>query len=323
VLNLSKQGLREPSFDKLRTTVSGETMFTHGQILGGTLTTPDLDLALTDYRDRLGMTVVEQGTLPADLTASWATPASTGARFATLQPTSGAPCFLRLVEQATPPDFIPMRTYGWAAFEITVQDVHSWPAKLAGSGFDIVGPPKEIEGLPFFVAMQMTGRGREMIYLNEVRQNTPSSDLPKAASPVDQIFIVILACADRSAALDWYREKLKLDVADTYDLEYTMINKAFALPDGTQSTITMIQKGRLPIIEVDGYPDATTARPGPADALPAGNAIVTLAVDHLDALALDWLLPPAVRNSPFYANRRAATVRGPAGELLELIEISA
>ena len=297
-------------------------MFTHGQILGGTITTPDLDRALADYRDRLGLKVVEQATLPADLTASWATPASTGARFATLQPTSGAPCFLRLVEQPTPPGFKPTRTFGWAAFEITVQDVYGWPAKLAGSGFDIIGPPKEIEGLPYFVAMQMTGRGREMIYLNEVRQNTPSSDLPKAASPVDHIFIVILACADRPGALDWYADKVKLDIGGSYTIEYTMINKAFTLPDGQQSTITMVQKGRLPIIEVDGYPDTATVRRGPADALPAGNAIVTLAVDSLDALALDWITPPAVRDGPMYAGRRAATVRGPAGELLELIEIS-
>ena len=294
---------------------------THGQILGGTITTPDLDLALADYRDRLGLTIVEQGTLPADLTASWATPASTGARFALLQPTSGAPCFLRLVEQPTPADFKPTRTFGWAAFEITVQDVYDWPAKLTGSGFDIIGLPKEIEGLPYFIAMQMTGRGREMIYLNEVRQNTPSSDLPKAASPVDHIFIVILACADREAALDWYRDRIKLDIGGSSTIEYTMINKAFGLPDGHQSTITMAQKARLPIIEVDGYPQAATVRPGPADALPAGNAIVTLAIDSLDALALDWITPPAVRNGPLYANRRAATVRGPAGELLELVEI--
>jgi catechol 2,3-dioxygenase-like lactoylglutathione lyase family enzyme len=297
-------------------------MLTHGQILGGTLTTPDLDAALTDYRDRLGLTVVEQGLLPADLTASWATPASTGARYAILQPTSGAPCFLRLVEAPTPADFKPTRTYGWAAFEITVQDVYNWPAKLDGSGFDIIGPPKEIEGLPYFVAMQMLGRGREMIYLNEVRQNTPSSDLPKAASPTDHIFIVILACADREAALDWYRDHIKLDVGGSYTIEYTMINKAFALPDGHQSTITMVQKGRLPIIEVDGYPDAATVRPGPADALPAGNAMMTLAVDSFDALSLDWITPPTVRPGPFYANRRTGTVRGPAGELLELIEIS-
>ena len=294
---------------------------THGQILGGTITTPDLDLALTDYRDRLGLTIVEQGTLPSDLTASWATPASAGARYALLQPISGAPCFLRLVEQPTPADFKPTRTYGWAAFEITVQDVYNWPAKLSGSGFDIVGPPKEIEGLPYFIAMQMTGRGREMIYLNEVRQNTPSSDLPKAASPVDHIFIVILACADREAALDWYRDRIKLDIGGSYTIEYTMINKAFGLPDGHQSTITMAQKARLPIIEVDGYPQAATVRPGPADALPAGNAIVTLAVDSLDALALDWITPPVVRNGPLYANGRAAAVRGPAGELLELVEL--
>ena len=294
---------------------------THGQILGGTITTPDLDLALADYRDRLGLTIVDQATLPADLTASWATPASTGARFAILQPTSGAPCFLRLVEQPTPADFKPTRTYGWAAFEITVQDVYNWPAKLTGSGFDIVGPPKEIDGLPYFIAMQMTGRGREMIYFNEVRQNTPSSDLPKAASPVDHIFIVILACADRPSALDWYRDRVKLDVGGSYIIEYTMINKAFGLPDGTASTITMVQKGRLPIIEVDGYPQAAAVRPGPADALPAGNAIVTLAVDSLDALALDWITLPAIRNGPLYASRRAATVRGPAGELLELVEL--
>ncbi len=293
----------------------------HGQILGGTITTPDLELALTDYRDRLGLTVVEQGTLSTDLANSWATPASAGARFFTLQPTSGAPCFVRIVEQPTPPDFKPTRTYGWAAFEITVQDVYGWPAKLDGSGFDIVGPPKEIEGLPYFVAMQMTGRGREMIYLNEVRQNTPSSDLPKAASPVDHIFIVILACADRPAALDWYADKLKLDIGGSYTIDYTMINKAFALPDGTQSTITMVQKGRLPIIEVDGYPQAATVRPGSADVLPAGNAIVTLAVNSLDALSLDFVTPPKKRDGRFYADRRSATAIGPAGERIELIEI--
>ncbi len=294
---------------------------THGQILGGTITTPDLDAALGDYRDALGLMVVQTGTLAPDLAASWAAPASTGARFATLQPTSGAPCFLRLVEQSTPPEFMPTRTFGWAAFEITVQDVFGWPARLAGSGFDIVGPPREIAGLPYFVAMQMLGRGREMIYLNEVRQDTPSSDLPRAASPVDHIFIVILACADREAALGWYRDRLSLDIGGHYTIEYTMINQAFGLPEGTQSTITMVQKGRMPIVEVDGYPPATTPRPGPSDCLPAGNAMVTLAVDDLDALGLDFITPPVPRMGPLYGDRRTATVRGLAGELIELIEL--
>ena len=292
----------------------------HGTILCGTLTTPDLDAALGDYRDALGLTVVDQGVLAADLAAGWSAPANTGARFAVLRPTSGTESFVRLVEQATPADFLPTRTYGWAAFEITVQDVFGWPARLANSGFDIVGNPREIPGLPYFVAMQMLGRGREMIYLNEVRSHTPTSDLPPAASPVDHIFIVILACADRPRVLDWYRDRLRLDIGSDYTIPYTMISKAFGLPNDHLSTITMVQNGRLPIIEVEGYPDAATSRPGAPDRLPPGNAMVTLAVDDLDALDLAWIAPPIAYDGPLYAGRRTATVRGVSGELLELVE---
>ena len=292
---------------------------THGQILCGTVTTPDLDAALNDYRDTLGLKLVERATLADTLAASWGTPASTGSRYAILQPTSSAPSFVRLVEQAVPADFTPTRTYGWAAFEITVQDVFGWPTRLTASGFDIVGPPREIPGLPYFVAMQMLGRGREMIYLNEVRSNTPTSDLPPAKSPVDHIFIVILACADRPAALDWYRDRLRLDIGADYTIPYTMISKAFGLPDDHLSTITMAQKGRMPIIEIDGYPITATPRASNPGNLPPGNAIVTLAVDDIDALNLDWITPPAERTGALYAGRRTATVRGPAGELLELV----
>jgi catechol 2,3-dioxygenase-like lactoylglutathione lyase family enzyme len=293
---------------------------THGRIIGGLVATPDLDAALTDYHDRLGLMLVEHGPVPPALAESWGAPAVAGARMATLQPSSGTPCFLRLVEQPLPPEFRPTRTFGWNAYEITVQDVFGWPDRLAGSGFEIVGPPKEIAGLPYFVAMQMLGRGREMIYLNEVRCDTPSSDLPKAGSPVDHIFIVILATPDRAGTMRWYRERLGLDEGGTYTIEYTMINKAFGLADGTQSTISMLQHGRMPIVEVDGYPDAATPRAAAPGRLPPGNALVTLAVDSLDR-DLPFITPPARREGPFYTGRRAVTVRGPAGELLELVEI--
>lgn len=292
----------------------------HGQILCGTLTTPDLDGALSDYRDTLGLREVESGTLDAALAASWGTPGAAGARFAILTPTSGALAFLRIVEHPLPADFKPTTSYGWAAFEITVQDVFGWPAKLAGSGFDIVGEPQEVPGLPYFVAMQMTGRGKEMIYLNETRSNTPDNDLPPAHAPVDHIFIVILACADRLAVLDWYTTRLRLEQGTDYTIPYTMIQNAFGLPADHLSTITMVQNGRMPIVEVDGYPDAAAARPGPADRLPAGNALVTLAVDSLDTLDIDFIAPPAVRPGPLYSGRRSATVRGLAGELIELVE---
>ena len=77
----------------------------------------------------------------------------------------------------------------------------------------------------------------------------------------------------------------------------------------------------MPIVEIDDYPAQATARAHDHGMLPPGNAIVTLAVDRLDGRDLDFLAAPTVQPGPFYAGRRSATVRGDAGELLELIEL--
>jgi len=296
-------------------------MTRHGTILGGVVATPDLAGSLDDYAGRLGLQIVERGTLSAEIAASWDCAGVAGAPSATLRPASGAPCWLRLVEQVLPDDFQPVRSFGWAAFEFSVQDVYALPGRLLESGFTVVGPPKPIANLPYFVPMQVTGRGREMIYLNEVHADTPSSDLPKAASPTDRIFIVILATADRAGAVDWLRRSLGLDEGGSYTLEYTMINTAFGLPAGTQSTITMVQKGRLPIIEVDQYPAAAAVRAGPRGGLPPGNAVVTLAVEDLAAVRVPFITPPRRCDGALYEGRRAACVLGSAGELIELVEI--
>lgn len=293
---------------------------THGRIVGGVVSTPDLDIALDDYHELLGLRIVERGTLDADLTASWGASGNAGARFATLQPLSGAHCFIRLVEVPLDPGFRPMRTYGWAAYELTVEDVYGWPDRLAESGFDIVGPPKALVGLPYFIPMQVTGRGREMLYLNEVAENTPTSDLPKAQSAIDHIFIVILAAPDREASLKWFESALRLDIGSSYELPYSMINNAFGLPADHQSTITMVQKNRMPIVEVDGYPAEATPRGCAPDMLPPGNAMVTLAIDDLASLSVDFIQPPVARHGPMYGGRRAATIRGHAGEWIELLE---
>ncbi|WP_417619561.1 VOC family protein [Parasphingorhabdus sp.] len=293
----------------------------HGTILGGIATVPDLEVATKDYREVMGMQIVENGTLSSNLAGSWGCPNSAGAKMSVLQPASGAECFIRLVEQPDHPDFKPTTTYGWAAFELSVQDVFGWPDRLQGSGFDIVGPPKELEGMPFFVPMQVLGTGREMIYLNEVREDMPSTDLPKALSLTDQIFIVILASPDRAETVQWYEEKLGLDAGDTFSLAYSMINNAFGLPADTRSDLTMVQCGRLPIVEVDDYPAIAKIRARHDGMLPPGNALVTLAVDDFRNIDVDWITPPEKREAMPYSGRRSATVKGPAGELLELIEI--
>lgn len=297
------------------------TFDVHGRIKCGTASTPDLEAALLDYRDLLRLEVAEQGAIDDDLARSWGAPKAAGQRYALLRPQSGAAGFIRLIEAPLHPDFVPTRTFGWAAFEITVRDVYGLAERVKGSGFETIGPPKEIAGLPQFVPMQVLGRGREMLYFNQVLSDMATSDLPRAGSEIDHIFIVILATPDRTATMRELQERLKLDEGGTYSVNYTMINKAFGLPDGTETTISMVQHQRMPIIEVDDYPDAATARARHDGMLPPGNAMVTLAVDDLDAPGLDYIAPPVRRDGPLYDGRRVATYIGSAGELTELIEL--
>lgn len=294
----------------------------HGTILGGLSTVPDLARGIVAYRDELKLELVEEGALAADLAASWGCPANRDAPYAVLRPSSGAPCWFRLVEQPAHPDFRPTTTYGWAAFETTVEDVWHWPEALPADLFAIVGPPKTLANMkPAFIPMQTLGPGAEMIYLNQVLDDMEGTDLPRAEAPVDRIFIVVLATPDREASVAWYREQLGLERGADYTLPYSMINNAFALPPETQTTITMVTHGRMPIVEVDDYPAAATPRARHAGMLPPGNALVSLAVRDLDACSAQWIAPPAVRDGALYEGRRAATAIGAGGELVECIEV--
>lgn len=294
----------------------------HGTIMGGLSTVPDLETALAGYRDCLGLELVEQGALPTDLAASWNCPANAGSPYAVLRPKSGEPCWFRLVEQPDHPDFEPTRSYGWAAFECTVEDVWHWPEAVEDSGFTIVGPPKKLENIePAFIPMQVLGTGQEMVYLNQVLNDMPGTDLPRAGSRVDRIFIVVLATPDRDASVEWYRDRVGLTRGADYTLPYSMINNAFGLSADTQTTITMVQHDRMPIVEVDDYPDAATERPRHDGLLPPGNALVSLAVRDLDACNVEWITPPTGREGALYEGRRCASTTGAGGELVELLEV--
>lgn len=294
----------------------------HGTILSGLSTMADLDAGLAAYRDTLGLELVEQGELDEALAVSWGCPANAGSRYASLRPQSGAPCWFRLVEQPDHPDFKPTTSYGWAAFECTVEDVWQWPDALPENLFEIVGPPKVLENMePAFIPMQALGPGGEMVYLNQVLRDMPENDLPRAHSPVDHIFIVVLATPDRLASQAWYVERLGLTKGSDYTLPYSMINNAFGLPPETQTTISMATAGRFPVVEIDDYPATAMERARHDGMLPPGNALVSLAVENLDACDVEWITAPAAREGAMYEGRRAACAIGPGGELLECVEV--
>ena len=294
----------------------------HGTILGGLSTVPDLERGIAAYRDTLGLDLVQTGEVSPAMAQMWGCGANVGSPIAVLRPKSGAPCWFRLIEQPSHEEFMPTRSYGWAAFETTVEDVWQWPGVLPRDLFTIVGPPKKLENIePAFIPMQALGPGREMIYLNQVLGDLPDTDLPRAKSPVDRIFIVVLATPDRERSIAFYRDAIGLSRGNDYTLPYSMINDAFGLSADTQTTITMMNSRRMPVVEIDDYPAATVVRPRHDARLPPGNALVTLAVSDLDACHADWITPPAIATGPVYEGRRAACAIGAGGELIECVEV--
>ncbi len=290
-----------------------------------TLSVADLDRSCELYCDYLDYKVEEQATLDADLATSWGAPNSAGAPIAILRPASGRDIFLRFVQNAPHPDYRPLRTFGWAAIEICVQDVLAANQRMENSPFEIIGPPREIDGLPAIYPMQVKGPDGEIVYLTQIRDDLPAFDLPRAEAAIDRLFILVMACSDLNASLDWIEQQVGFQVGRRkMDIVYTMLAKAFGTPEDELHTIATMVDQRDVFLELDQYPPQAIARPGRDKALAQGVAVGTF--EHADFSALDqrlkehWISPPAVRDSCVYAGRRSATVAAPDGTLIELVE---
>jgi len=286
-----------------------------------TLTSADLDATIARYRDWLDYQVVESGEVPEALAASWGAPASAHRRYVLLQPASSEPVFLRFVEGDAHPGFRPLRTYGWAAIELCVRDTLAVNARLEHSPFRIIGPPRELDGLPTIFPMQIEGPDGDIVFLTQIRGDLPEYDLPRARTLIDRLFILVLACSDIGESMRWFSTTLGVQLGRQLEILYSVLSAAFGLPESQRHVIATGVDGRDCFMEFDQYPQEASARPGRADALKPGIALATLAHAHFDSVpAREWILPPRPVNGLLYAGRRAGTLRAPDGTLVEVIE---
>ena len=287
-----------------------------------TLTTSDLNAAIARYRDYLDYTVIEEGKVAADLAASWGCPNSAGQPYAILEPASGTDIYIRFVEQPAHPDYKPLRSYGWAAIEICVTDVLKANDRVtqAGSPFEVIGPPREIEGLPAIYPMQIKGPDGEIVYLTQIRDDLPAYDLPRASTLIDKLFILVMACSDMRASNAWMEKHVGVQMGREMDIVYTMLAGAFGTPMDELHTISTMIHGRDVFLELDQYPKAATPRPHHPGMLVPGCAIGTLFHPDFDSLPGPWITPPERRDGPIYKGKRVATVRDLDGALIEMVE---
>jgi catechol 2,3-dioxygenase-like lactoylglutathione lyase family enzyme len=290
-----------------------------------TLTVRDVDAAAKRYARWLDYRVVETAEVSASLAASWNAPASAGRRLRVLQPASGAPVYLRLVEGDIPDSYRALRSYGWAAIEICVNDVEAVAERMADSPFEIIGPPREIPGLSAIYPMQVKGPDEEIVYFTQIRDDLPTFDLPRAGALIDHLFILVMACSDLPASLAWMAASTGLAIGNAgMDIEYTMIAKAFGLPLDSLHTIGMMAHERDAFLELDQYPAAATTRPRATGQLVPGVSIGSIVVPDIDAAyatrSKDWICAPGPEDSCVYGGKRRGTLLDPDGTLIEVLE---
>jgi hypothetical protein len=285
-----------------------------------TLGVTDVDATSERYASYFDYVVVEHGTVDAALAGLLNAPALVGRRHAVLRPASGADVFIRLVQAAHAPGYRPLRTHGWAALELCVQDVLAMHERLRDSPFEIIGPPRAVSGLPSIHPMQVQGPDAEIIYLTEIKQGGPGSGLPTARSAVDTLFIIVAGCSDITASARWFERQLGLHIDPEVEIPYRMLARAFELPPTQLHRLTTATFDGDICLELDQYPAAGTPRVGVPGELPPGIGLCTFALPSLDRVPGPWLSPPAVHAGAVYGGGRAGTLLGPDGMLVELVE---
>jgi len=284
-----------------------------GPSIMGTLVTCDLALVRDAYVEHLHLQVCEEGTVGKANASIWGSFALVDAPYCILANSLGE-AWLRIVEDKEAVKPTPLKHTGWLSLEVLVADVDSLAASLEGSAFKVLRPVANLDMSDDIRAVQVKGPAGEVLYLTQIKAPVPPFELPTARCAVDHLFIPVLCSHDRRASLTFYEQ-----IADhqglSFDTKITVVNQAFGYDLDTKHPVATLQLSGETLIEIDQLSEATP-RPCADGHLPAGIAMISFGIKQMQDLPVMMHHPEGV----FYGRRHACVIKGPSGELVELIE---
>lgn len=275
------------------------------------------------YESLLNYKPVENGNVSAELARSWGAPAAEGRPYVLMQGASGDDVYLRAIEVNFPPDYKALNSYGWNAVEMIVEDPDAIYRKLIDSPFEHLAGPEGLGGeLSTIRVVQFKGTSEEVFYFTTETGDRTKSTLLTPRSDVDRPFILVLAGPDPRALMNFYISTFGAIEALYLKIPVELIAKAQGLPSEHIYEIGLVRlKEFSNSIEIDGYPETTGPRLAAPGDLPPGVSMATFSVSDLNQIDPDLFISEPIRHSgKAYQGNRSATIIGPAGELIELIE---
>jgi hypothetical protein len=296
-----------------------------------TISAADPEALAALYQSVLEYRVRARYSVDGPLARHWGCPAAEGHSCLLLSPDSAQDVFLRVVGSVPSPRYRPLTTFGWNAIEIVVDDLEAAWSAVQATAFEVIGEPRPLGRYPSIRAFQVAGPAREVLYLTSETGDRAASPLPDPGGRIGRVFIMVLAGADIDGLLAAYGAAFGLDAKPVGQRAVGVLQRAQGLAPGDLLPITtarLADHGNL--IEFDGYSSRATARDVVPGHLPPGVAMTSIETSDFDAIygrATEPAGPfeavndrPLRHAAPEYAGARAAVMRGPAGELLELIE---
>ena len=249
-----------------------------GPLAHATLLAADPAPLLAAYA-AFGLAPTSDGLVPAAMAQAWGRPALAGRRMLELAE-PGGPTLLRVL---VVPGAVPRPTrfsHGWMALEILVRDVDALEAPARAAGFEVVGPPADLEMSPNLRAMQLVGPAGEMLYLTQVKAPVPpfdlplSSDLPPACA-LGPLFIAVMSTPSRNAALAACAALQPLSTLQ-FETKVTVLNRALGRPLATRWPLATVALAGQCLFEIDEVQDAALQPPAELGELPSGLAWISL-----------------------------------------------
>ena len=286
--------------------------------------------ALRFYHDRAGMTLLGEGELEVpELEGLLRLPGNTRARAALLgyerQPTR-----VQLVEFSPPAMRTIRRTgadwdYGIYDIAFFVEGLEALYREMTAEGGSFINPPVSYH--PFGQPVKETVfNAPGAVHLAHLEMGAEKMDGKwRYKGIADSASFV----ADKETALRFYRDLLGLEVVAAVDLPRGALDRLVGLPPGSAASLAFVGKpgthsAMVAIIQFSarGKPLASLARPPSL-----GIYMLSFEVDDLDrilagAAAARWpvLSGPVRITSALEGHRRAATLEGPSGALVEIFQ---
>jgi hypothetical protein len=224
--------------------------------------------------------------------ARWGAPAAAGARVIAVRPPVGAPGGgVRFVAAEAPHEVsAPLRTLGWAAFEMAVADVDAIAEEVAAADLAVLGRPAAVGATqldgghrrPALRAMQVALPGGAPVYLTEVNRDPDGFRLPRVDTGTGGVFIVVVASPDLDVTRGFLESRFGLTRVTDHRLAVGVLNRAYALPPTSTHRVSSVHLAGEAAIEIDQYPPAASPRPLSASGLPDGIAVVEFLATRRD-----------------------------------------